>query len=288
MIKNTFLHIPRLGIKTEQRIWSSGVHSWDDLLGGNFTCFSPMRRDDIKRSIEESLEHLSRKNPKYFGDRLPSNQHWRIFPDFRESTAYLDIETTGLDSWSNEITTIALYDGKSVFTYVQGQNLDEFKEDIQEYRVIVSYNGKCFDVPFIESYFGIKLNQVHIDLRYPLKSLGYTGGLKGCEKKAGIDRGELDGVDGYFAVLLWDDYRRNKKQKALETLLAYNIQDVVDLEILMVLLYNLKLTKTPFFQTHQLSYPSSPEIPFKADLETIEKINQVRGGYDIFWRSTHL
>ena len=195
---------------------------------------------------------------------------------FRESTAYLDIETTGLDSWGSSITTIALYDGKSIFTYVNGQNLDKFEEDIQWDKVIVTYNGKCFDVPFIESYFGIDLDQVHIDLRYILRSLGYAGGLKGCEKKAGIDRGDLEGVDGYFAVLLWDDHQRNKNRKALETLLAYNIQDVVNLEMLMVLSYNLKLTETPFVQTHQLSYPSSPEIPFKADLETIERIQQGR------------
>jgi hypothetical protein len=40
---------------------------------------------------------MSRNNPNYFSDRLPFNQTWRIFPEFRESTAYLDIETTGLD-----------------------------------------------------------------------------------------------------------------------------------------------------------------------------------------------
>ena len=178
---------------------------------------------------------MSGNNPNYFGERLPSNQSWRIFPEFRESIAYLDIETTGLDALSNQITTIALYDGKSIFTYVQGQNLDEFTKDIQKYKVIVTYNGKCFDVPFIESNLGIQLNQVHIDLRYLLKSLGYTGGLKGCEKKAGIDRRELEGIDGYFTVLLWNDYQRKKNSKLLETLLAYNIQDVVNLETLMFL-----------------------------------------------------
>ena len=115
MLKNTFVHVLGLGIKTEQRIWSSGIHSWDNLLGGNFTWFSPMRRENIKRGIEESLEHLSRKNPKYFGDRLPSNQHWRIFPEFREFIAFL--ETTGLESWGNSFTTIALCNGKSIFTY---------------------------------------------------------------------------------------------------------------------------------------------------------------------------
>ncbi len=274
MLKNTFIHVPGLGIKSEQRIWSSGIHSWEDLLRGNLRCFSLKRADTLKQSIEQSLEHLSRRNPKYFGDLLPSNQFWRFFPEFRESTAYLDIETTGLDSWSNQITTIALYDGKAVFTYVQGRNLDQFPRDLQKYKVLVTYNGRCFDIPFIESYFGIEVDQVHIDLRYLLRSLDYTGGLKGCERKAGIDREELDGLDGYSAVLLWNDYRRNRNPKALETLLAYNIQDVINLEILMVLSYNLKLKETPFAQTHQLVFPSCPEIPFKGDEETISRIRR--------------
>ena len=50
--------------------------------------------------------------PNFFGQRLPSNQFWRLFAEFRESIAYWDIETTGLDSWGNSITTSAIYDGK--------------------------------------------------------------------------------------------------------------------------------------------------------------------------------
>jgi hypothetical protein len=120
-------------------------------------------------------------------------------------------------------------------------------------------------------------------LRYVLKSLGYTGGLKGCEMKAGVDRGDLCGVDGYFAVLLWNEYQRNKNHKALETLLAYNIQDVINLESLMVFSYNLKLKGTPFNESHQLAVPSSPKLPFQADLETIDRIKRAIGGY-MGWR----
>jgi len=279
MLKNTFIHTPGIGMKSEQKIWSSGIYSWNDLLKGDLAFFTPTKRDILRRSIEESHEQLSKLNPEFFGTRIPSNQHWRIFPEFKESTAYLDIETTGLESLINKITTIALYDGSSIFTYIKGENLDQFKEDIQKYKVLVTYNGKCFDVPFLKSFFGIELNQVHIDLRYVLRSLGYTGGLKGCEKRVGIDRGNLEGVDGYFAVLLWDDYQRNKNVKALETLLAYNIHDVVSLETLLVLSYNLKLRETPFNETHQLGLPSSPEIPFRADLETIEGIKNTMGSY---------
>ena len=86
----------------------------------------------------------------------------------------------------------------------------------------------------------------------------------------------MEGVDGYFAILLWEECLRNRNPKALETLLAYNIQDVVNLEFLMILSYNLKLKETPFTVSHQLAFPFCPEIPFKGDLETIERIREGR------------
>ncbi len=39
-------------------------------------------------------------------------------------------------------------------------------------------------------------------------------------------------VDGFFAILLWQEYKNRQNRKALETLLSYNIQDAVNLEYL--------------------------------------------------------
>ncbi|NLT67642.1 MAG: exonuclease, partial [Acidobacteria bacterium] len=71
---------------------------------------------------------------------------------------------------------------------------------MRDYKLIVTYNGKCFDIPFIEYYFGIKLDCAQIDLRYVLSSLGIKGGLKGCEKRLGIQRPPgMEELDGFFA-----------------------------------------------------------------------------------------
>jgi uncharacterized protein YprB with RNaseH-like and TPR domain len=209
MLKNTFIHIPGIGHITEQRLWESGIQHWDQFTGNHSIRLSPAKMDTITTCLEQSYQHLKTGNPNYFSEYLPANLHWRFFPEFRDSIVYLDIETTGLESWSNKITTIALYDGNSIYHYVNGQNLDDFVDDIKRYKVIVTYNGKSFDVPFIESYFKITLNSAHIDLRYILSSLGYTGGLKSCEIQLGMDRGNLSNIDGYFAVLLWFEYQKN-------------------------------------------------------------------------------
>jgi uncharacterized protein len=234
MLKNTFCHLPGIGLSSERRFWDFGLQCWEDLVSAYTVNLTWKRRNSLVNHVRESFEHFEKSNPKYFVELLPSDQQWRLFPDFREKVAYLDIETTGLSD-KDQITTMAVYDGRSIFYYVQGQNLKSFKEDIKKYSVIVTYNGKCFDVPFIERYLKITINQAHIDLRFLLQSLGYKGGLKGCERKLGIDRGDLSDVDGFFAILLWEDFKRNNNQKALETLLAYNIQDVVNLETLMTI-----------------------------------------------------
>jgi hypothetical protein len=272
MLQNTFIHIQSIGAITEQRLWESGLREWDAISDDISIPLSGKRKYLLKEVIGESKRRLYQDNPSYFSNLLPSNQSWRLLPEFSDSTVYLDIETTGLDRHYNDITTIALYDGHEIKTYVQGQNLDDFIEDIQKYKVIVSYNGKSFDVPFIENYFNIRLDHAQIDLRYVLYSLGYRGGLKGCERQLGMDRGDLKDIDGFFAVLLWDDYIKTKNQQTLDTLLAYNIQDTVTLENLMVTAYNMKLKDTPFYETHLIEEPTPPVNPYTADLATVDRI----------------
>ena len=272
MLTNTFIHIQGIGAITEHRLWESGIRDWDSIDRDLPIPVSPSRKYFLQKGVEESRRHLDMCSPAYFSQLLPANQCWRLFPEFRDSIAYLDIETTGLDRYFNRITTIALYDGHAIKTYVQGQNLNDFVEDIQRYKVIVTYNGKCFDVPFIESYFKIRLNHAHIDLRYIMQSCGFRGGLKGCEQQLGIDRGDLKDIDGFFAVLLWDEYQRTGDQKVLDTLLAYNVQDTVTLENLMVTAYNMKLQQTPFYDKLLISESTLPANPFRVDLGTIDRI----------------
>jgi len=274
MLEHTFCHIPGVGLLTEQKLWAVGLHRW-----GDFDRFReqplPLKKSGnrfLEMYLQQSSARLQQEDPHFFARLLSPDQHWRLFREFRNAVAYVDIETTGMGGYGDHITTVALYDGKSISWYVHGENLPQFAADIQRYRVLVTYNGKRFDVPFIERDLGLHLDQVHIDLRFVLASLGYRGGLKGCERQLGIGRDELDGVDGFWAVLLWDEYARHGRRKALETLLAYNILDVVNLEALMICAYNRKVAKTPFAGELSLADADAPRNPFVADLATLEKV----------------
>jgi uncharacterized protein len=272
MLRHTFCHIPGVGRKIEKQLWEAGITSWDKWCNPLPIRLSALIRANAERTLESSESALS-GDPSFFTGHLDSSEVWRIFPHFRPKTAYLDIETTGLED-SAEITTIALYNGQEVFTYINGRNLDDFVHDIDRYQVLVTYNGKGFDIPFLERFFRIKLNQAQIDLRFVLARLGFKGGLKGCEKMLGMNRGGLDGVDGYFAVLLWQRYRRYNDERALHTLLAYNIEDTVNLERLAIEAYNRNVAKSPFGKDLFLPFPEPPPIPYCADQECIHRIKR--------------
>lgn len=279
MLENTFCHIPGIGEQAERRLWACGATSWATLNEETLKTLKGKRRELVQQQAGESAAQLSAGNAEYFSARLPAKQMWRMFPHFENSTAYLDIETTGLGNDGDHVTTLALYDGAEIYTYVHGDNLDEFADRIQQYKLLVTYNGKTFDIPFLRRQFGLPLSQAHIDLRYVLASLGYKGGLKMCERRLGLDRHDLAEVDGFFAVMLWRDYMRTRRRETLETLLAYNVADVVNLAVLMPLAYNMKISDTPFAQTHQRSEVTPPASPFQADVATVDRIRRSMGGY---------
>jgi uncharacterized protein YprB with RNaseH-like and TPR domain len=271
MLTNTFCHIPGIGEKTERSLWSAGVISWDSAVPQVSIRLPRPLQESWDRHIEESHRNYKKRNAGYFAEKLPSNQQWRLYRDFRDDCAFVDIETTGL-FWEHEITTAVLYDARSIRYYVNGDNLEQLPRDLKDYRLLVTYNGKRFDIPLIERFFHIRLPQAHIDLRYPLWTIGLKGGLKGCERHLGIGRPGLEGVDGFVAVLLWNEYRKRKDVKALETLLAYNVQDTVALHALMVHALNENVKATPFSASHSLPPPLPPEPPFQADHDTVKRL----------------
>ncbi|MCF8127595.1 MAG: ribonuclease H-like domain-containing protein [Deltaproteobacteria bacterium] len=237
MLERTFIHIPGIGPKTEQTLWSRGIHRWRDFLDHPKPVFSPARDRSIGSELEASLAH--RNDIGFFNDRLPPGDMWRIFNAFRQRAVYLDIETSGYDQWTNDITVIGIYDGNRVQTFVNGKNLEAFEVAIADYDLVITFNGACFDLPFIRRYFpGISLPQGHIDLRFVLKKLGLEGGLKKIEKDVGIARGgDIDGVGGFEAVRLWQRYQWGDEE-SLSKLISYNSADIVNLEPLMEMVYH--------------------------------------------------
>jgi len=238
MLQNTYIHVPNIGASTELKIWKCGIKSWEDYLKNHNLIRLPMAKKRLLHSgVEESIEQLSCGNHLFFARRLPSNHQWRAYRLFRERTAYVDIETTGLSPQNDRITMIGIYNGKETKTYIRGIDLEEAPAELEKYKQLISFNGARFDLPFIESEFPGTINHIHIDLLYPLKKIGYSGGLKKIESLLGMRRSdETNGITGFDAVRLWNKYERGNSE-ALETLIKYNREDVVNLEKIINMTY---------------------------------------------------
>ncbi|KAA3652936.1 MAG: exonuclease [Calditrichaeota bacterium] len=274
MLTNTFTHIPGIGGKQEQKLWHGGITDWQTYLDCPKPPLSPKKHAEAVPMLQRCLALFDAQNWSELSAIFPSKQSWRLFHTLRRSMAYLDIETTGMSMDSCEISTISVYDGENVHTYVNGENLEQFEDDILNYDLLVTFNGRIFDVPFIERFFRTRLSHAHIDLMHVLRQLGYTGGLKRIEMELGIDRRDqsLGEVDGSLALMLWQEFSKTGNRRALESLLAYNIADVVNLEYLMFFAHNRLIEKTPFAEKYKLTIPSPKEIPYQVDRALLEQI----------------
>lgn len=150
----------------------------------------------------------------------------------------LDIETDG-GQMGDAITMIGLWDGREFTCLTRDEGLGALPDILSEYQIIVSFFGSGFDLPMIKKRFPrLDLDHIHIDLAFVFKQDGIRGGLKKIEKEFGIKRSpETDGLTGMDAVRLWREYQRGS-DSAMEKLIAYNREDVVNLEKLAEIAYH--------------------------------------------------
>ncbi len=149
--------------------------------------------------------------------------------------AYLDIET----SFTGKITVIGIYLPDFEIIQLVGDEICQasLMDALSSASSIVTYNGNRFDLPVIKRMVGIDLRAQFTsqDLMYECWRQGYYGGLKGVENQLGISR-QTKGITGSDAPVLWERYVRKGDREALELLLRYNEEDVMNLVILERLL----------------------------------------------------
>lgn len=248
MLRNTFIHLPGVGPHRERALWEQGILDWDRFLGAaedGLLWASLM--DRAAPVVRQSQDAVSRGDACFFKPLLPPSETWRLYPEFADRAVFLDIETTGLSPWCDRVTMIGALAGGKLSLFVRGMNLDQFPAYIDQFPLLVTFNGSQFDIPFLRTHFPqARLDQAQIDLRFVLASLGYRGGLKAVERSLGLNRDSaIQGVDGFEAVRLWHRYRRGDRG-ALEKLALYNLTDVANLVELVDTAVRLKSRLTAF------------------------------------------
>jgi uncharacterized protein len=170
------------------------------------------------------------------------------------STVFLDTETTGLAGGTGTcafLIGIGAVEGSSFrvrqfflrdFTEEKAA-LQALAEALEPYQLLVTFNGKTFDVPLLEARYTLAhlesplARLAHLDLLRPARRL-WKLRLESCDLKnlerqlLGIER--RGDVPGSEIPQIYFDYLRTGSAKGLEAIFFHNALDIVTLAALTV------------------------------------------------------
>ena len=223
-IENSFIPVRGVGEQTEQQLWTAGVTDWD-AFDPDVPVVGQTRARRIEEYIAQARSCLAAREVEFFARTVPRQAHWRLYGTLPEETTFLDIETTGLAPHSAVVTTVSLHRDGDTTTLVRGRDLTarRLRQVFANTGLLVTFNGRRFDVPFLEKQYDLSVSVPHADLYLLAGRLGYSGGLTDLESVFDIERERPD-ISGRDAVRLWREYERGDDQ-ALDTLVEYNRTD---------------------------------------------------------------
>ena len=242
MIRGSFIFLYGVEHKTEENIWNQGIHSWDSFLSKErIKGISKLRKGYYDRQLLKAREALFSFDSAYFAGKLPQSEMWRLYEFFKDECVFLDIETTGVGEKA-DIIVIGLFDGLETKSMIKGINLDynALKKELRKYKLIITFNGSAFDVPFIKKrYPDLLPNVPNFDLRVACARVGLNGGLKEIERRMGIKRNKItEKLYGGDVLLLWRMFKGSGDDYYLKLLVEYNEDDVFNLKKIAEYVYD--------------------------------------------------
>ena len=167
-------------------------------------------------------------------------------------TVFLDTETTGLSGGAG---TFIFLIGLGYFTENQFCVRQYFMRDYDEeqallsalnelllkFESVITYNGKSFDLPLMETRFimsGMEMNlknPAHLDLLYPVRRL-WKRRLENCSLST-VERDILgvyreNDVPGYLVPEIYFRYLRTGDARDIKGVFEHNLQDILSLVVL--------------------------------------------------------
>ncbi|MEM3373861.1 MAG: ribonuclease H-like domain-containing protein [Candidatus Woesearchaeota archaeon] len=233
MIKNTFIFLPKFGYEKEKKLWELGIKTWDDFLATKkilgISDFNKKRYDEI---IKNAKKALLDNNSSYFLDKLKHRDNWRLYDFFKEDSVFLDIEVSRINGF---LTMIGLFDGIDTKIMVKdlNLNLDALKKELSKYKLIITFNGSVFDIPFLNKKYPNLLPSIpNIDVKHLCNLIGLKGTLKEIEKKLEIKRQNeiVNKLYGGDPFRLWKIFKATGDKYYLDLLVEYNEEDIINLK----------------------------------------------------------
>jgi len=171
------------------------------------------------------------------------------FPFNLPETVFIDCETTGLAGGAGthaflvglgylEETKFRVEQYFMQDFHQERAILSEVEERLNQFKTIISFNGKCYDLPLLESRFLINrmdfdpARWIHLDLLFPSRRLWKKRigdcSLGNLEQQILEIKREID-VPGYMIPQIYFDYLRTGEIEPLVPVFCHNVHDILSL-----------------------------------------------------------
>ncbi len=225
------------------------------------------------------LEDIYQESLEVFGEISSHPELAYMNPD---QTVFIDTETTGLSGGTGTYAFqvgIGFFDqGKFVVEqYLMRDQAEEMemlsllRERLSRFRFLVSFNGKSFDIPLLESRFILSrirpdvLALPHLDLLYPARRI-WKRSLESCrlsnleQELLGLER--LDDVPGELIPGIYFQYLEDGDPTRMERVFYHNRLDILTLVTLTVLIHRLVTDKAAYCRRDGMEQYSLGRIHF--------------------------
>ncbi len=233
LIKSTFCHLPGISLDGEMSLWRKGIKTWDDLLCDGAVHWNDEYYHKVLHVIKESNQALKSKDIDFFFKVMPESELYRLYPDFKDSFYFLDIETEGLHE-DAEITCFSILHKKKMNSFLISDGFMQAENELHKIKVILTFNGTDFDIPRLQRKFPDFSPPYHIDLMQTLRDNGFSGGLKDLTKRFGWNSKNDEVIlNGAEAAKFYEEYKSTGNKTLIEELVSYNKEDVFMLQFLV-------------------------------------------------------
>jgi len=234
VLESSFVLLGGIGRGKEGKLWAAGIVDWAHFLAtADIPGVGKKRKAALDANLRALQKCLALGNSHILAEALPSGERWRLYPDFRDDAAFLDIETTGLDLPAT-VTVVGIYLKGEYTPLVRGISLSAaaIQRALKGAKLLITFNGGSFDLPALRMAFpSLDLDIPHIDIRHLAPRAGIHGGLKKVERDLGIGRArDIKMLVSHDAVYLWRIWERKQSGNALRLLIDYNRADTENLQ----------------------------------------------------------
>ncbi len=213
------------------------------------------------------MRHLTES----YDEELYSGSAFKFYFD-KLKIGVLDIETTGLNPARNKFILGGLLDMESrtlhqYFAETRSEEEDalrSFSTCIAELDMVITYNGRHFDMPFInrrmKTFAMGSCSPYNLDIylilngHSPIKKFLPNLKQKSVENYMGLWQTRTDEISGLESVELYNRYEKSGDEDLARKILLHNSDDVVQLTRTLTVLGKADLHKAMF----HLGFPAGP------------------------------